>query len=91
MSKFLFFALLLQLGAGVSYAQSRLTGTVISVNDSTAIPTCNISLIQNDSIVKSTVSDSNGMFAIDSIANGGYVIEAEIYQRRHKIHYKYQA
>lgn len=79
MSKFLFFALLLQLGAGASYAQSRLTGTVISANDSTAIPACNISLIQNDSIVKSTVSDSNGMFEIDSIANGGYVIEADIF------------
>ncbi len=79
MSKFIIFALLLQLGAGLSHAQSKLSGSVVSATDSTGIELCNITLIQGDNVIYTTVTDANGAFALDSIAGGHYAVEMDIF------------
>ncbi|MEG2599984.1 MAG: TonB-dependent receptor [Muribaculaceae bacterium] len=58
-----------------SYAQSRVSGTVVTQSESETVSGAMVTLLKNDSIpVAQTQTDINGKFSVDSLPNGKIIV-----------------
>lgn len=58
-----------------SYAQSRVSGTVVTQSESETVSGAMVTLLKNDSIpVAQTQTDNNGKFTVDSLPSGKIIV-----------------
>ncbi|WP_439883099.1 outer membrane beta-barrel protein [Pontibacter sp. MBLB2868] len=77
MKKLLLPLFLILVGITQAYAQGyAVTGSILSSSDKTALPGANVVLIKNaDASKTATVTDGEGRFRFERIANGQYTVE----------------
>lgn len=73
--KKLIIVLALNLIIVASYAQSRVSGTVVTQSESETVSGAMVTLLKNDSIpVAQTQTDNNGKFTVDSLPSGKIIV-----------------
>ncbi|MEG1540033.1 MAG: carboxypeptidase-like regulatory domain-containing protein, partial [Muribaculaceae bacterium] len=75
MKKLITVLIALNLFIVASYAQSRVSGTVVTQSESETVSGAMVTLLKNDSIpVAQTQTDINGKFSVDSLPNGKIIV-----------------